>query len=116
MRDLQSLEFHVPEIAKEKIRQTNRQILETYRVFRDLNDPAAHLLFGMTAEEFAVARHLNHSEILQLSNVGLPLWAKRVNFKLVNPDATGVLAVVDRENVVRSLLESFSGTGLDLPR
>ncbi len=114
MRDLQRIEFHVPEVAKHSIRSANRQILEAYRVFRDINDPAAHLLFGMSQEEFAVARNLQHSQILELSNLGLPLWTKRVEFKLADPNAQGILTELNREALVRSLLQSFSD--LDQPR
>ncbi len=114
MRELQQIEFHVPEVAKDSIRSANRQILEAYRVFREINDPAAHLLFGMTQEEFALARNLRHSQILELSNLGLPLWTKRVEFKLTDPSAQGILADLNREALVRSILQSFAD--LDRPR
>ena len=108
MHDLQSIELFVPPHAKDAIQNANKAMLVAYQAFRGVNDPAAPMLFGMTAEEFAVAQNLKHSEVLQLASMGLPLWTKRMEMKLVNPDATGALAQIDRDVVVRTLLKSYA--------
>jgi hypothetical protein len=113
MRELQDIQLDMSNTSREKIRAASRAILEAIISFRDVRDPAAHVLFGMTTEEFELAKQFGQRDILRLSS-GLPIWKLRFDLAAIAPPNEGAPPVLDRERVVKSLLLSFHG--LELPR
>lgn len=95
-------ELFLPTLAKLAMAEANTKILECYRAFKDHSDPAAALTFGLSAEQFEIARKLSHSDIRWLANEGLPLWSARFDLKMND----GKLEL-DREQVIASLLMTF---------
>lgn len=95
-------ELFLPTLAKLAMAEANTKILECYRAFKDHSDPAVALTFGLSAEQFEIARKLSHSDIRWLANEGLPLWSARFDLKMND----GKLEL-DREQVIASLLMTF---------
>ena len=92
-------DLFLPPLAKLAMAEANTKILECYRSLKDHADPAAALTFGLTDEQFEIARRLSHSDIRWLANEGLPLWKSRFDLKIVD----GKLEL-DREHVIASLM------------
>jgi hypothetical protein len=95
-------DLFLPPLAKIAIADANTKILECYRSLKDHGDPAAALTFGLTDDQFEIARRLSHSEIRWLANEGLPLWTARFALTVID----GKLEL-NREQVIASLLASF---------
>jgi len=92
-------ELFLPALTKVAMADANAKILECYRSLRGHADPAAALTFGLTEEQYEIARNLSHADIRAVANAGLPLWKSRFDLKLVD----GKLEL-DRDHVITSLL------------
>lgn len=95
-------ELSLPTLARLAMAEANTKILECYRAFKDHDDPAAALTFGLSHEQFDIARRLSHSDIRYLANEGLPLWTARFELRLND----GKLEL-DREQAIAALLRTF---------
>lgn len=96
------LELFLPPLVRLSIAEANTKILECYRSMRDHDDPGAALLFGLSDDQYELARNLSHSDIRWVAGNGLPLWTARFDLVSVNGKPE-----LDRERVITALLKSF---------
>jgi hypothetical protein len=93
-------------LSRDKIAAANRAIFEAIASFRDVQDPGAHILFGMTEEQFDLIKQLTTRDAVKLAAVGLPVWLPRFQLRPANPGSDAP-PILDMENVVDTLLRSF---------
>lgn len=113
MHEFEKLALTLNGNSREKIRAANRAILAAIISFAEEDDPAAHILLGMTAEAFDMIKSLSKRDVERLSNIEVPIWTSRFDLgpRMVAGEPAPVL---DRDHLVHSMLKTFAN--LDIPR
>jgi hypothetical protein len=106
MHELSNLALTINGHSREKISAANRAIFEAHASFQEIDDPAAHLLFGMSAEQFELHKQLRARDIVKLSAISLPIWTQRFQLRSTHrrPDRAPAL---DTSHVLETLLRSY---------
>jgi len=106
MNEFADIAMATNSLSRDKIAAANRAIFEAIASFRDVKDPAAHILFGMGEEQFNLIKQMTTREAVKLAAVGLPVWLPRFELRPARPGSDAP-PVLDMENVVDTLLRSF---------
>jgi hypothetical protein len=107
MNEFADIAMATNSLSRDKIAAANRAIFEAIASFRDVKDPAAHILFGMGEEQFNLIKQMTTREAVKLAAVGLPVWLPRFELRPAHPGSDAP-PVLDMENVVDTLLRSFA--------
>lgn len=106
MFDSETLQMSLPATVRTAVNAANVKILEAYRSARNERDAALYLMFGMTEAQFEVARKLTHSDIRRLSDVGVPIWASRIEFASLGEPGSPLIEL-DSARLFRTLTHSL---------
>ena len=98
-----------------KIRTANAMIVDAIASFNSVDDPAAHLLFDMSPEAFALTKRLQHIDRHALSDTVRPIWTIRFDLKpQQTPGTKPAAGQGEREYLVTTLLKNFKD--IEIPR
>jgi hypothetical protein len=106
MNEFADIAMDTNSLSRDKIAAANRAIFEAIASFRDVKDPAAHIIFGMGEEQFNLVKNMTTRDAVKLSTVGMTVWLARFEMRPAHPGSDAP-PVLDMENVVDTLLRSF---------
>jgi hypothetical protein len=106
MDEFAHIALNINTLSRDKIAAANRAIFEAIASFRDVCDPGAHIIFGMTAEQFELIKQITTRDAVRLAGVGLPVWKPRFELRPARPGSEAA-PVLYMENVVDTMLRSF---------
>lgn len=98
-----------------KIRVANGMVMDAIASFNNVEDPAAHILFDMSPDAFALTKRLQHIDRHTLGDMNRPIWTIRLDLKPTT--AMGVKSTAtqgDRDYLVTTLLKNFKD--IEIPR
>ncbi|WP_321935276.1 hypothetical protein [Paraburkholderia sp. J8-2] len=102
MSTTDTLLLTLPPAVRNAVNAANVKILEAYRSAKNESDAALYLLFGMNESQFDVARKLSHTDIRRFSDLGLPIWASRIEFASLG-EVDSPLVELDNDRIFRTL-------------
>jgi hypothetical protein len=106
MNEFANIALNINTLSRDKIAAANRAIFEAIASFRDVRDPGAHIIFGMSPEQFELIKQISTRDAVKLAAVGLPVWLPRFALRPARPGSDAP-PVLDMDNVVDTLLRSF---------
>jgi hypothetical protein len=106
MPEIDTLQMDADDTSLNKIRVANRAIVEAVISFFNVEIGGAHMLFGMSPEQFDVARRLSAASAARLGALNMPIWRNRFNVRPLGTFARAG-ATADSAHLVKSVLESF---------